>query len=228
MNNKNLANKLRENYGVWKSYSLEKENYFVIFNKFEKEKLLNISGNGLKLYIYLGINSNTYTGEVWHSNKTIAKYFNRSERTIRSWMKELENLNLIYRMQLNFNEESHTFLQPYIYHNVIEKERYRYMIQLKQIDDRKNISLRLFEEKIKKETYKFFNRKIYIKVTNDNIRIQSYTPLNIQINNYPKYISEKISNNINTFMEVIGKEGKEKYIFECYRNKEITNDFKED
>lgn len=114
LNNKEKAMLFKDNYKYWKEMSLENNGYFVIFNGFmESEKLKKISGNALKLYIYLGLNSKNYTGEVWHSNKKIAKYFGRSERTIRDWMKELEDLNLIKRMQLEFNGNSYTFLQPY-------------------------------------------------------------------------------------------------------------------
>lgn len=114
LNNKEKAVLFKENYKYWKESSLESNGFFVIFNGFmESGKLKKVSGNALKLYIYLGLNSKNYTGEVWHSNKTISKYFGRSERTIREWMKELEDLNLIKRMQLEFNGNSYTFLQPY-------------------------------------------------------------------------------------------------------------------
>ena len=113
-NNKDMAIIYKKNYEVWKKEGLANYGYFILFNGLiTSNKLVGISGNALKLYIYLGIYSKNMTGEVWHSNYKIAKYFGKSERTIRNWMKELEELNLINRMQLAFNGESHTFLQTY-------------------------------------------------------------------------------------------------------------------
>ncbi|MGK0469341.1 helix-turn-helix domain-containing protein [Clostridium sp.] len=112
--NKDLAILYKKNYEVWKKEGLNSYGYFILFNGLiTSNKLININGNALKLYLYLGIHSKNMTGEVWHSNNRIAKYFNKSERTIRNWMKELEDMNLIKRMQLEFNGESHTYLQTY-------------------------------------------------------------------------------------------------------------------
>lgn len=114
LTNSSKAELYRKNYEAWKSKGLESHGYFIIFNGFvENEKLKNISGNALRLYIYLGMYCKNQTGEIWHSNQRIAKYFNKSERSIRTWMKELEDMNLIKRMQLEYNGEAHTYLQPY-------------------------------------------------------------------------------------------------------------------
>jgi len=114
LSNKEKARLYKRNYREWKKNSLDESGFFVIFSGFiDSDKLKKISGNALKLYIYLGIYSNNMTGEVWHSNKTIAKYFGKSERTIRAWMKELEDMNLIKRMRLEFDGEPHVYLQPY-------------------------------------------------------------------------------------------------------------------
>lgn len=121
--NKQLSEIYKNNYYKWKISGLENEGYFIIFNGFQKNNnLKKISGNALKLYIYLGINSSNSTGETWHSNATIAKYFNKSERTIRNWMNELESLNLIKRMQLEYNGPAHTYLQTYLLTNDRKKE----------------------------------------------------------------------------------------------------------
>ena len=119
MSFKNLTNSekaeiYKGNYKSWKIDGLDDHPYFLIFKGFiDSNKLKNISGNALKLYIYLGMYSKNLTGEVWHNNHTIANYFGKSDRTIRSWAKELEDLNLIKRMQLEFNGTAHTYLQPY-------------------------------------------------------------------------------------------------------------------
>lgn len=104
----------RDFYRVWKHYALSQYGYFIIFQGFdESNKLKNISGNALKLYIYLGLHANNYEGVVWHSNKKIANYFNKSERTIRAWMKELEDLKLIKRIRMEFDGNVYTHLIPY-------------------------------------------------------------------------------------------------------------------
>lgn len=114
LSNKQKAFLYKNNYKSWKTKGLDENGYFVIFDGFcDSNTLKNISGNALKLYIYLGIHSKNMTGEVWHSNARIAKYFDKSERSIRNWMRELEDLNLVKRMQLEFNGSSYNYLQPY-------------------------------------------------------------------------------------------------------------------
>ncbi|WP_338564352.1 helix-turn-helix domain-containing protein (plasmid) [Paraclostridium sordellii] len=114
LRNKDKALLMRNRYKFWKYDALDKSAYFIIFQGFlEDDKLKDISGNALKLYIYLGINSNNYEGVVWHSNKKISEYFGKSERTIRTWMKELEEMKLIKRMRLEYDGITYTYLQPY-------------------------------------------------------------------------------------------------------------------
>lgn len=114
LKNRDKSLLMRNNYKIWKYNALNESAYFVIFQGFLESNILKeISGNAMKLYIYLGINSNNYEGIVWHSNKKIAKYFGKSERTIRTWMKELEDLKLIKRMRLDYDGIVYTYLQPY-------------------------------------------------------------------------------------------------------------------
>jgi len=120
MNNKEIADLYRTRYNNWKKESLETSGFFVIFNGFSDIQdhngltlLQKISGGALKLYIFLGIKSKNYTGESYYSIKSLSKYFKKSERTINNWLRELEDLNLIYRIQLQYNDVSHTFLQIY-------------------------------------------------------------------------------------------------------------------
>lgn len=104
----------RNNYRYWKKNNLKTSGYFIIFNGFKSNGYLkNISGNALKLYVYLGIHSDNETGESFHSIATIAKYFGKSERTVYNWFSELIELHLIRKAQLEFNGPSHTFMQPY-------------------------------------------------------------------------------------------------------------------
>ena len=104
----------RDMYRVWKHLGLSQSGYFIIFQGFlENEILKKITGNALRLYIYLGSYANNYEGFVWHSNKKIANYFNKSERTIRGWMKELETLKLIKRVRMEYDGKVYTHLLPY-------------------------------------------------------------------------------------------------------------------
>lgn len=199
-NNKKLADSLRNNYSEWKSKSLEDGGYFVIFNGLQStDKLKNISGNALKLYIYLGLNSDNFTGEVWHSNKKISKYFNKSERTIRYWMTELESLNLIKRFQLDFNGESHVFLQPYEIIDPLIKDKYVYTYRLKNPLYRETIDLKIFEYGIIHSLQKHLP-KCYIKVKSDIIQILSYKPIETR---YLRSISKVIKKDIPEFNNYI-------------------------
>ena len=232
MNKKNISNlelsrRLKENYSEWKDVSLRFENYFIIFNKFSNDKLLNISGNALKLYIYLGINSNTKTGEVWHSNKTIAEYFNKSERTIRSWMTELERMNLVYRLQLKFNEESHTYLQPYFFQNYIKSEKYVYAFRFKNTFNRTNIPLILFEDKIIRNIKKYFKIKSYIKIYDDYFRIQTYTPINKNLLiEFPSFLTKNLLESLLSYSKIINENSSntitidKSFIFENFKYKD--------
>ena len=72
MNNEyeNLSNKkksiiIRNKFKLWKQSCLERCGYFTIFQGFEENKMLkDISGNALRLYIYLGLHANNYEGIV--------------------------------------------------------------------------------------------------------------------------------------------------------------------
>jgi len=119
---KNEADKLmakyRQEYKEWRN-NKKKEGFFVIYNSFFTNELLKtISGNSLKLYIYLGIHSKNNTGESWHSLERIAEYFEKDMRTIGRWIKELEDINLIKRVQKGLRIPN-TFLIGY---NKKEKE----------------------------------------------------------------------------------------------------------
>lgn len=122
LTNGQFASRSRSNYSAWKRESLDTAGFFVVFNGFlEHDILKKISGNALKLYIFLGIKSDNSTGESYYSIPSMAKYFGKSERTINNWISELESMNLIRRVQLQYNKVSHTFLQPY--NTGIKKEK---------------------------------------------------------------------------------------------------------
>ncbi|MEB9335642.1 helix-turn-helix domain-containing protein [Bacillus cereus] len=111
----------KKKYERWKVYSLNNIGFFPIFQTFKEEYLLkHLSGNAVKLYIYIGLRSGNKTGETWVTIDHMAKYFDKSPRTISNWLQELEDHKLIKRMQLQYNEPAHTFLQPYGYSSLLE------------------------------------------------------------------------------------------------------------
>ncbi|MGB2513197.1 helix-turn-helix domain-containing protein [Leuconostoc suionicum] len=88
--------------------------FFVIFNGFlDDGHLKKISGGALKLYVFLGIKSKNDTGESFYTVKQMADYFDVSTRSISNWIKELEKINLVERIQLEYNGVAHTFLNTY-------------------------------------------------------------------------------------------------------------------
>lgn len=224
--NKQLAKTLNKAYSDWKKDSLDNNGYFVIFNGFQStNKLKNISGNALKLYVYLGLNSKNFTGEVWHSNAKIAKYFNKSERTVRYWMQELESLKLIKRFQLDFNGESHVFLQPYdnskdsLYDN-----KYIYKYRLKNPKFRESVDLRDYKYELY-EVISLIFPKSYSKINKNYIQINSYNPLeNSSLRKFSKSVKVNIFdfNNYTLNYEKIDSNGKisyNSYLFERVKSK---------
>lgn len=115
LNNKKKAEFYTKNFSYWKKDKLiNKDGFFIVYNEFLSKNILkNLSGNALKLYLFIGINSNNSTGESWYTIESFCKYFDKSPRTISYWLNELEHFNLIRRMQLKPNTPAHTFLQPY-------------------------------------------------------------------------------------------------------------------
>lgn len=112
---KQKAKYYSKNYYKWRSYKKDVHSgFFIVYQDFKDKNILkHISGNALKLYIFLGINSKNETGESWYTIESIANYFEKSPRTISYWISELEKIGLIKRLQLEINKSSHTFLQPY-------------------------------------------------------------------------------------------------------------------
>jgi DNA-binding transcriptional ArsR family regulator len=108
------ADKLKLEYKEWKQERVNQPGWFPIFTDIKENQILkDLSGNALRVYLYLGIHSKNDTGISWHSIKTIADYFGKSERTISNWLDELKKHGLIERMQPDRNSPAITFLRPY-------------------------------------------------------------------------------------------------------------------
>lgn len=108
-----MSDKNIENYSQWRKEQFSnRAGFFPIFSDF-KYLMRHLSPGAISLYVYLGLHSNYKTGEVFHSLGKIAIFFGKSKRTISNWIKELEEMKLIYREQKNLNSVSHTYLIPY-------------------------------------------------------------------------------------------------------------------
>ncbi|WP_037285719.1 helix-turn-helix domain-containing protein [Saccharibacillus sacchari] len=109
-----IFDKLRDDFGIWKRNVQEMNKpFFAIHTDFKQLFLKDISGGALKLYIYLGFHAKYYTGELWHTNEEISSFFEKDQRTITTWFKELEEIGLIFREQKGFRMKANTFLRPY-------------------------------------------------------------------------------------------------------------------
>lgn len=109
---------LRIKYKNWKIMKKNtKSPFFIIYKDFKYTHLQHISGGALKLYVYLGLHVNTFTGECWHSSESISNFFQVDIRTVKKWFAELENEKLIVRIQTGFKRVANTFLLPYEHTN---------------------------------------------------------------------------------------------------------------
>lgn len=207
--NKEKDNIFKNNYMNWKLEALDNSGYFIIFQGLLENDILNkISGNALKLYIYLGINSNNINGVVWHSNAKIASYFGKSERTIRTWMKELDDLFLIKRMRLNYDSFVFTYLQPYSFKKNIENVE-------------KNRVTTIYAELIIDNI-----GALYIKDNNNYFPVTSNMSIEIYDKHTKKWVIGKIEikkreYNINTFENIADFYLKVDYIFREKNSKRI-------
>lgn len=104
---------LKRDHLTWRDNNFRhKKGFFPVFSGF-KEYMKDLSPGATSLFIYFGMHANNLTGECTHSLARIANYFNKSVRTISIWIKELEEIGLIIRIQSTFNGNAHTYILPY-------------------------------------------------------------------------------------------------------------------
>lgn len=149
---KNVQARLnREEYKHWKKFSLGSFGFFPIFQPLKESfKLRDLSGNALRIYLYLGLISDNESGETWVSIETMAKYFGKSKRTISGWLQELQEAELIERLQLEKDGVAHTFLRPYGMEyindeNSMQKSLLKHSNEPQ--DNWENMSMDLFDDK---------------------------------------------------------------------------------
>lgn len=109
----NKSERYMNDFLIWKTDNINnKVGFFPIYSSF-KNHMQKLSPGAIALYVYFGIHSKNKTGDSYHSIDTIASYFGKSSRTISSWIKELEESELIVRSQIKFSGVSITYLRPY-------------------------------------------------------------------------------------------------------------------
>lgn len=106
---------LRESHKEWReNLHKEKTGFFPVFSNQIKPYIQDLSGNAIRLYIYLGIHSNNETGEVMGTNpRMMQQFFDCQLRTLQKWLEELEQANLIRRIQPAYKTKMHIFILPY-------------------------------------------------------------------------------------------------------------------
>ncbi|PGD90319.1 helix-turn-helix domain-containing protein [Bacillus wiedmannii] len=109
-----IFNDLRESYSDWRDELHEMNKpFFMIHSDFKYQYLKEISGGALKLFVFLGLHSKYNTGESWYTIEEVSRFFEKDQRTVAKWFKELEDMGIIFRGQTGFNRKANTFLRPY-------------------------------------------------------------------------------------------------------------------
>ena len=122
--NEKKMEELRKDYETWKIRMRDEGSpFFMIYKSFQDEHLNDISGGALKLYVYLGFQSNNFTGESWHSVETISDFFGNDTRTVQKWFKEFEERKLIERVQRGYKWIANTFILPYGKGNTVDDKK---------------------------------------------------------------------------------------------------------
>ncbi len=104
---------IREQFNFWKDEQHKlSAGFFPVYNDFINY-LPKLSGGACLLYLYFGLHSKNKTGESYHDIGRIARFFNKTTRTITEWASELEKKELIHRMQVKYNGVTYTYLLPY-------------------------------------------------------------------------------------------------------------------
>jgi predicted Rossmann fold nucleotide-binding protein DprA/Smf involved in DNA uptake len=103
----------RRQYEEWRNQKREESaGFFPVFSDF-KPLLDQLTGNALKLYLFLGFHADNKTGETTVGLETIAHHFGSKMRTVQDWMHELTKVGLVARVQTGYRYKAHTFLLPY-------------------------------------------------------------------------------------------------------------------
>lgn len=104
----------RKRHELWRAQmKAENTGFFPVFSADFKPYLDRLSGNALKLYLFLGFHIDNKTGECTVSLEHIAHHFGAKMRTVQGWMQELTDAKLVARVQTGYRNKSRTFFLPY-------------------------------------------------------------------------------------------------------------------
>lgn len=105
----------RDNYKRWREHQhSQKAGFFPVFSNDFKPYLKDLSGNAVRLYIYLGLHSDNETGDATRATlHAMQSFFNCDVRTLQKWLAELETANLIKRIQPKYKATRRILLNPY-------------------------------------------------------------------------------------------------------------------
>ncbi|HEU4963476.1 MAG TPA: helix-turn-helix domain-containing protein [Bacilli bacterium] len=106
---------LREQHQRWRKWLMGRRGFVQIYyDEFlEIVRRENVSGNAVRLYLFLAKHADWETGELRVSVQRIEGFFDCSKRTVLNWLKELEEAKLIKRIQAAPNRFAFTYLLPY-------------------------------------------------------------------------------------------------------------------
>lgn len=98
----------------WKQWAFKyKRGFFPIFTPDFMKKFKDVSGNALKLYLYLGTYINNQDGYALVGIETISKDLKATKRTVHNWFQELREHRLVIRIQPGYKQPTFTCLLPY-------------------------------------------------------------------------------------------------------------------
>ncbi|WP_145153914.1 helix-turn-helix domain-containing protein [Paenibacillus xylanexedens] len=102
---------IHRNWRDWTKNS--RKGFFPVFTPDFSAISKDVSGNAIKLYLFLGANSDNQAGYTLISVETMAQHFETNTRTVHNWLKELKDNKMILRVQPGFKQATFTFLLPY-------------------------------------------------------------------------------------------------------------------
>lgn len=98
----------------WRQWCFQnKKGFFPVFTPEFVDKFKEVSGNALRLYLYLGAHINNREGYTLLAIETIAKEYKATKRTVHNWFQELRDNRLLLRIQPGFKQPTYTYLLPY-------------------------------------------------------------------------------------------------------------------
>ena len=107
-----LQDLYRTEYRRWRTQMMKEEaGFFALYQDF-LPMLSALSAPALRLYLYLGMHSNNWTGESWHSLAKMANELHMDPRTVRRALQELTDQGLIARVQRSPRAPTYTYLRP--------------------------------------------------------------------------------------------------------------------